>query len=761
MSKTQALKRTLLGRTMASGELEHTLLPKVLALPVFSSDPLSSNAYATQEIILVLGLVGATALHLVIPIAIAVAVLLATVVVSYRQTVRAYPNGGGAYIVAHENLGVYPGLLAAGALLIDYVLTVSVSVVAGVDAIVSAATALDPVKVEIAVAFVAFVTLMNLRGTKESGTLFAIPTYGFVLSIYIMLATGFVECVGGCPQAESAGIELEPEHALTIFLILKAFSAGTTALTGVEAISNGVPAFRYPQSRNAATTLMMMGVMSISMFLGISWLANHTNVVFTEESERTVVAQIAAAVFGGGVMFYVVQAMTAAILILAANTAYQDFPRLSSILAQDRFMPRQFMNRGDRLVFSNGIVILALLASLLIVIFNADLNSLIQLYLVGVFISFTLSQSGMVIHWRRTRESGWHHRMFINGFGAVVTGVVFFVVVTTKFLGSPESGPLRPGAWIVVVAIPLLIFMMRSINSHYTGVAEQLAHPDRAPSDRRAGNQHMVIFVNRMDAATARAVGYVRSVRPGSTTALTFDSGHGAAWRRLAPEIPLVEEDLRGSLVGSMKDYLRERRKALPPDDFLTIVVPELLKRRGLWEILRRPGIHKLKASLLAEPGVQVLDIPILRTEVDATTDEAREPARHYVVVLVSGVHNATLEAIEYAETLRPIDLRAVSFGLDSGDTERLGDQWMEARIPLPLELEDSPFRDIGVSLTQYVRQFKPDGVNRLVTVVIPEFVVEKPRHQLLHGQTALIVKRHLLFEKGVAVASVPYHLDR
>jgi amino acid transporter len=761
MSKTQALKRTLLGRTMASGELEHTLLPKALALPVFSSDPLSSNAYATQEIILVLGLVGAAALHLVIPIAIAVAVLLATVVVSYRQTVRAYPNGGGAYIVAHENLGVYPGLLAAGALLIDYVLTVSVSIVAGVDAIVSAATALDAVKVEIAVAFVAFVTLMNLRGTKESGTLFAIPTYGFVLSIYIMLATGFVACLGGCPQAESAGNDLEPEHALTIFLILKAFSAGTTALTGVEAISNGVPAFRYPQSRNAATTLTIMGMMSISMFLGISWLADHTNVVFTEGSERTVVAQIAAAVFGGGPMFYLVQAMTAAILILAANTAYQDFPRLSSILAQDRFMPRQFMNRGDRLVFSNGIVILALVASLLIVIFDANLTSLIQLYLVGVFISFTLSQAGMVIHWRRTREPGWHHRMFINGFGAFVTGVVFFVVVTTKFLGSPQSGALRPGAWIVVVAIPLLIFVMRSINSHYEEVAEQLAHPDRTPSDRRAGNQHMVIFVNRMDAATARAVGYVRSVRPGSATALTFDSGHGAIWRRLAPEIPLVEKAMGGSLAGSMKDHLRERREVLPPGDFLTIVIPELLERSGLWEILRRPGIHRLKASLLAEPGVQVLDIPILRTEVDATADEAREPARHYAVVLVSGLHNATLEAIEYAETLRPIDVRAVSFGLDPGDAERLGDEWMKARVPLPLELEDSPFRDIGMSLTRYVRQFKPDGVNRLVTVVIPEFVVEKTHHQLLHGQTALIVKRHLLFEKGVAVASVPYHLDR
>lgn len=759
MSSAQTVKRVLLGRTMASDELPHTLFPKLLALPVFSSDPLSSNAYATQEILLVLALVGASALHLVIPIAIAVAVLLGTVVVSYRQTVRAYPNGGGAYIVAHENLGTYPGLLAAAALLIDYVLTVSVSIVAGVDAIVSAAAGVADYKIAIAIAFVAFVTLANLRGARESGTLFAIPTYGFVISVYFMLGTGLVACLGGCPQAESAGLSLESKGTLTLFLVLKAFSAGTTALTGVEAISNGVPAFRFPQSKNAATTLTIMGIMSITMFLGISWLANHTGVVITEESERTVVAQIAATVFGDGIMFYVLQAMTAGILILAANTAYQDFPRLASILAQDRFMPRQFMNRGDRLVFSNGILILAILASILILVLDAQLTSLIQLYLVGVFISFTLSQAGMVVHWRKTRERGWRHRMLINGFGAVVTGIVFFVVVTTKFLGSPDSGALRPGAWIVVAALPLLILMMRSINTHYSAVASELAHPDRVPLDRRAGDQHMVILITGMNAATARAVGYVKCVRPGTVTALTFDKGHSPTWRRLAPDVPLVVAEADGALSASVKNFLREKRRTLPAQDFLTIVVPELLERRGLVEIIRHPRLHRLKASLLAEPGVQVLDIPVLEDDIDPDVDEAREHARNYAVVLVAGVHNATLEAIEYAETLRPIDLRAVSFGLDPGDTERLGDKWMEARVPWPLELEDSPFRDIGESLTRYVRQFRPNGVDRVVTVVLPEFIVSKARHQLLHGQTALQVKRRLLFERGVVVASVPYPL--
>jgi amino acid transporter len=751
MGKTQYLKRVLFGREMASSELEHTLLPKTLALPVFSSDPLSSNAYATQEILLVLGAAGLGALSKVIPISIAVALLLATVVVSYRQTVRAYPSGGGAYIVAHENLGMYAGLLAAAALLIDYVLTVSVSITAGVDAIVSAAPGLSDVKVEMVVGFVLFVTLMNLRGTKESGTLFAIPTYGFVLSIYALLIAGFVKCVGGCPPAESAGTHLEPEHALSLFLILKAFAAGTTALTGVEAISNGVPAFRYPQSRNAATTLAMMGVMSISMFLGISWLANHTHVVYTEESSRTVVAQVAHAIFDDGLMFYVIQAMTAGILILAANTAYQDFPRLVSILAQDRFMPRQFMNRGDRLVFSNGIVILAILATLLVMIFDANLNSLIQLYLVGVFISFTLSQAGMVVHWRRDRGPGRTHRIFINGFGAFVTGAVFFVVVTTKFLG---------GAWIVVAAIPLMILLMRSIHGHYTHVARQLEHPERRPLDRRAGNHTAVLFVERVDAATARAVGYLRGIRARETTAITFDKSTAAAFRRLAPDIPLTLLEGSGGRTRSIKTHLVALRKRIPSEDFLSLVVPELHERQGLWEIVRRPRIHRLKASLLGARDVQVIDVPVLREHVDADVDEAQEVARNYVLVLVSGMHNATLQALEYAESLSPTDLRAVSFGLDPVATDELASEWLVEPIPIPLELQESPYRDIGRSLLQYIQQYEADGRNRVVTVVIPEFVVDKLRHQLLHGQTALLVKRHLLFERGVVVASVPYHLS-
>lgn len=751
MRKASVFKRIVFGRVMASHELEHTLLPKVVALPVFSSDTLSSNAYATQEMLLVLGMAGAGALSLVLPISLAVALLLGVVIISYRQTVRAYPSGGGAYIVAHENLGKYPGLLAAAALLIDYILTVAVSITAGVDAILSAAPRLRGLKIELALLFILFVTLMNLRGTKESGILFAIPTYGFVISIYVLLGTGLVRCLDGCPVAESAGTHIEPHHALTLFLILKAFSAGTSALTGVEAVSNGVPAFRYPQSKNAATTLTIMGVMAITMFLGISLLANHTQVVYTEESTRTVVAQISHAVFGGGFMFYVLQTMTAGILILAANTAYQDFPRLISILAQDRFMPRQFVNRGDRLVFSNGVIILAVLASFLVVIFDANLNQLIQLYLVGVFVSFTLSQTGMVMHWKKTLEPGWKHRMVINGFGASITGLVFLVVVTTKFLG---------GAWIVVSMTPLIILLMRSIERHYRDVARQLAHPDRHPLDRRVGNHSMVILVESADAATARAVGYVRSVRPREVTAIALDDGGSGAFRSMAPDIPLVVLGGDGRRTERIKTYLDERKKKLHPGEFLSLVIPELLESRGLWEIVRRPKLHRLKAAFLKERLVQILDIPVVRDEIDPAGMEMQGPARNHVLVLVSGLHNATLQAIEYGETLGSADLRAVSFGLDPTETEQLAESWLHEHIPVPLEIHESPFRDIGQSLASYIERFHPDGKELVVTVVIPELVVNKKRHQLLHGQTALLVKRHLLFERGVVVASVPYHLE-
>jgi amino acid transporter len=466
-------KRLLVGRAVASSRLEHSLLPKVLALPIFSSDALSSVAYASEEILGVLLGVSVAAAALVLPIAVAISALMAIVVLSYLQTVKAYPGGGGAYIVSKDNLGTMPGLVAASALLVDYMMTVVVSVVAGVVAIISAVPSLSSLRVELSVGFVILITLANLRGVKEAGAIFALPTYGFIVCIVATILIGLVRCVGGCPTSSlPRGIAADPNLATAVgtvgfFVILRAFSSGATALTGVEAISNGVQLFRRPQAKNASETLAMMAVIAITMFMGISWLTTHIHGI-TISPDRSVVAQIGAAVYGdSSPMFYVVQAFTAGILILAANTAYQGFPQLSSILARDRFMPRQFMNRGDRLVFSNGVVGLALVSCLVIIGFDANLTKLIQMYVVGVFTSFTLSQTGMVRHWLAERHKGdaaakgWRVSIAINAVGAVTTGIVLCVVTATKFVH---------GAWLSITVMALFVPILLSIHRHYLAV---------------------------------------------------------------------------------------------------------------------------------------------------------------------------------------------------------------------------------------------------------------------------------------------------
>jgi hypothetical protein len=491
------------------------------------------------------------------------------------------------------------------------------------------------------------------------------------------------------------------------------------------------------------------------MFVGLSWLADQTNVVYTGEHQRTLVAQVALAVFGGGPLFYVVQVMTALILVLAANTAYTGFPVLGSILARDRIMPRQFRNRGDRLVFSNGIVILAAFATLLVYLFDANLNRLIQLYLVGVLLSFTLAQFGTVIRWRKTRETGWRRRAFINAVGGTATAIVLVVVVVTKFAA---------GAWIVIAALPVLMFAMRSIRRHYDDVAGQLADPDRIPENRRPGNQHMTILVERINETVARAVAYARAVGPADISAVTFDGANLEPWNALGIDVDLVVLDGGGSRVATLRGYLRERRGQTKDDDFMTLVIPEELRSTGLLEIITHPTMHRLKAAFLRERGIQILDIPLAKRSDGSSIEELaaslQSPARHLVCVLVSGVHNSTLQAIEYAETLQAAEVQAVSFVLEPEESERLLNDWLDARIPHSLEIVASPFRDIGRSLCGYLRQYRADGLDRVITVVIPEFIVSKRRHQFLHGQTALIIKRHLLFEPGVVAVSVPYHLE-
>jgi amino acid transporter len=744
------VKRLLVGRPRQSRELKHTLLPKWMALPVFSSDPLSSTAYATQELMLILVLAGTAAYAYILPLSLAVATLLAIVVVSYRQTVRAYPQGGGAYRVSRENLGDLPGLTAASALLIDYTLTVAVSIAAGVAAITSAANGLAPFRVELALGFVVLVTLANLRGVKEAGLLFAVPTYLFVVTMLSMIAWGLAQCVGGCPQAPSAGTVVEAESALSLFLLLRAFSSGATALTGVEAISDGVTAFRYPQSRNAATTLGVMAVISISMFLGISFLANATNVVATEESVQTLTvnADIALAVFGEGPLFYLVQVVTAAILILAANTAYADFPRLASFLAVDRFLPRQFVSRGDRLVFSNGILVLAAGASLLLVVFGADLNRLIQLYVVGVFTSFTLSQTGMVLHHRKVREPNWRRGMLISGAGAVTTGVVLIVVAVTKFLG---------GAWIVLLLIPILVVLMLGVHRHYARVSVQL-RAGMVDEEDVARSQHVVIVVDQVDEASARAVSYAYAINAASIKAFAVPNGPGVEdqWHLLAPDIPLTVVAPLGTrnAVDRLRDALNREAEQHPPGT-TTALLAEVLSRSWLQQLREHVLDLRIKTALLAEGKLVVTDLTSPEAGPGPYTVE--EPVEHHVVVLVSAVNKATLRALTFARGLRPTTLRALSVNVDSERSNRILQDWDDWDLSVPLEVVDSPFRSVTDTVREYLREFAPDGRRVVVTCVLPEFVLPHWYQQPLHNQTALMIKGALLFERGVVTTSVPY----
>jgi amino acid transporter len=696
------------------------------------------------------------------PIAIAIATLMLIVIASYRQTVRAYPNGGGAYIVSKENLGTLPGLVAAGALQIDYVLTVAVSVVAGVFALTSAAPGLLPYRIELSIGFVLLITLANLRGVRESGTLFAFPTYAFIASILTMIAVGLLRCIGGCPVAEAiapaAGLA-RVAGPIGLFVILRAFSSGSTALTGVEAISNGVPAFRRPQAKNAADTLAIMGTIAITMFLGISFLASRIHV--TVSDERSVVAQIAHAVFGGGFLFYVVQIFTTAILVLAANTSYQDFPRLSAILARDRFLPRQFANRGDRLVFSNGVVVLTALAILMIVVFDADLTRLIQLYVVGVFTSFTLSQTGMVRHWLKEKRKGpnaargWRRSIVINGIGATVTFVVLCVVTYTKF---------KHGAWIVIAAMPFIVMMFLSIHRHYEAVLRELQRGTVRAGE--VGVNHLVLLVRDLDVATAEALGAIRSIRP-TEWRVVYPSNEGIPaelrdrWREFSMAAPDLEPlpVTNGDLLEAVRRYVRGIERG--PNDFVNVFIPEVVRESLAGYLIRRRTLVRLKAGLLREPNIVVTDVPVYVEEGRPVGVDGRPliPTRTVALVFVSGVHDGTIRALNYAASLEASESRAVYFDLDPEASQRMQEEWGERGCQIPLDIVEAPFRDLTGPILEEVRRFtaRPDT---LVIVVLPEFVVRKWRHWLLHNQAALFVKRLLLYEPRVILSSVPFALE-
>ncbi len=613
------VKRLFIGRALASNRLGDTLLSKKIALPVFCSDPISSVAYATEQILLVLGAAGAASfLGLAAPIAAAVALLLAVVVASYRQTCFAYPSGGGAYVVSKENLGRTASLTAAAALLVDYVMTVAVSVVSGVVAVTSAVPSLAAHAVVLSVGFVILLAVVNLRGVKESGAAFALPTYAFVLLTFLLLGSGVYRALtSGIPDAQSAHLQFvhtaKVGGVFTLLLCLRAFASGCTALTGVEAISNGVPAFKKPKSSNAAATLTIMGALAISMFSGITALAIATHARAYPDGNPSVISQIAESVWGRTFLYYAFQAATAAILVLAANTAFNGFPTLASILAHDRFLPRQLHNRGDRLVFSNGVLLLAGIAGALIIGFNANIDKLIQLYIVGVFTSFTLSQYGMVRHWNtelaRTddakRRSSIRRSQTINATGAIVTGVVLVIVVRYKFFG---------GAYLAISAMIVLFFLMRGIRRHYDNVAVELA-PDPSGVVLPSRN-HAIVLVSKLHNPTLRALAYAKATRPSRLTALTVSldpedtDALVTEWDSRGISIPLtVIDSPYREVTRPVLNYIT-RLKRDSPRDVVTVFIPEYVVGHWWEQLLHNQSALRLKGRLLYQPGVMVTSVP-------------------------------------------------------------------------------------------------------------------------------------------------------
>jgi len=602
------VRRVLVGSPISSEHLEEQRLPKWKALAVFSSDALSSSAYATDEILLVLAAATTGALTHSIEVSLAIVALLAVVTFSYRQTIGAYPSGGGAYIVARDNYGDLAGIVAAAGLSVGYILTVAVSIAAGVFAVVSAYPELESASVPIAVGAVALITLLNLRGIRESGTIFAIPTYGFIVAFLVMIVGGLIRTFidPELRAAEPAGGWHEAgTSALTVFLVLRAFSMGSAALTGVEAISNGIPAFQKPEPRNAATTLMWMSIILGSLFLGVTFLAHRFGV--QHGNDVSAPAQIARTVYGDTPVFYAIQAFTALILFLAANTAYADFPRLASILARDRFLPHQFLFRGDRLAFSNGITLLGATAAGLLVIFAADVNRLIPLYAFGVFLSFTLSQTGMVRHWFRFKTPGWHHSAVINAIGGVTTGVVALIVGMSNF---------SAGAWISMVAIVILAALLWAIHAHYSGVARQTAVPPNTILETgRVHRQAVIVPVDDLSLATLRTVDYARSISPNVTAVhVTDDLERGQElrreWESSVLDIPfrIIHSPYR-SFVAPLLHYVDLLDRA-DPGQYVTVVLPEFRTRRPWQRWLHNQSARRLKSALMERPNTVIVEVP-------------------------------------------------------------------------------------------------------------------------------------------------------
>jgi len=589
----ETVRHFLIGDPLPTSAASHERLNKVQALAVLSSDALSSVAYATEEILMVLVAAGTAAVAGGPFVGIAIAALMLIVAGSYYQTIHAYPTGGGSYTVSRENLGINASLVAGAALLIDYLLTVAVSISAGIAAITSAFPALLPYRVVLALVALATTTVINLRGLRESGRIFSIPTYFFVVAIFGLILVGAVRVATGSLQITPATVTASWEtfHSLTLFVILRAFASGCSALTGVEAISNGVTVFRKPEAQNASKTLLWMAGLLVAMFLGLTFLAHQIGIV--PEEGQTVVSLIARSVFGRTVPYFLIQAATALILILAANTSFSDFPRLANLIARDRFLPQQFALVGDRLVYAVGIQVLSVMAGILIVAFRAQTHALIPLYAVGVFMSFTLSQSGMVIHWWKQKTPGWHRSAAFNGVGAITTALVLIVVTISKF---------THGAWITFLLIALLVALFRGIHHHYANVAAQLSLDQAWPKPMR--NHTVIVPVDTLHRGVVKAIRYAQTIQGDLkvvTAAVDPEQAEGlsAAWQEIFPEVPLVilpspYRSVVEPLVAYARAYMEEQ------GDYVTFILPEFVPPHAWQAILHNQAARVLRQALYA-----------------------------------------------------------------------------------------------------------------------------------------------------------------
>ncbi len=763
------IKRFLIGAPIPTARADHERLTKFKALAVLSSDAISSVAYATEAILLTLVAGGSGNIGLTLPISFVIVALLGIVGLSYRQTIPAYPNGGGSYIVAKENLGTVPGLVAAASLMIDYVLTVAVSVAAGVQALATLFPSLSPTLdvVTIDVALVMVIGIANLRGVRESGSIFALPTYLFIVSALLLIVVGGIKSfflvhhpIIGHFQFVAAA---EP---LSLFLILKAFAAGCTAMTGVEAISNGVPAFRKPEPRNAAATLTRMAVILGTLFLGITLLATSYHVEANPAGNPTVIGQIAQQVFTGPLFFLypVFQLATLLILTLAANTSYADFPRLSSLLARDGFLPHQFAFRGDRLAFSMGIMFLAVLASLLLVVFKGDPTQLINLYAVGVFMSFTLSQGGMVRHWWRLRREhkGWQRSLVINGLGAMTTLLVTLVIASTKFLA---------GAWIVVVLIPLLVVMFLGISHHYRRVERELT--TSLPLQQEAIRHRFIVPIASLNPVARFSLAYARSISP-HVAAVHVAVRNDAETLRTAwedwqkylsederPQLNVIEPSHR-SFLRSLLDYINTIQQQ-HPGDTLTVVLPEPAESSLLGRLLRNPRVLQLKIALFFRPEIVVTNVALSHQ----TSAHLIRPSdiHHRFIVPLAEEDRASVESLAYARSISR-HVIAAHVAIDPQEVKELYSRWGRLQKHLAQEGEiqlvviESPYRSLIRPLLAYIDTVHQLHPEETLTVILPEFVVAHWWEYPLHNQTAFRLKAALLARPGIVVTDIPQHLS-